>query len=551
MIAVPSCRDAVPDTVRPARGPIWFEDGTGAAGVDWVHRSGDSRKRYLVETIGAGAVIADLNGDEHLDLFLVNGGDVDRSDAPALLCGLFFGDGKGGLRRAPESDATRNPYFGFGAAAADYDKDGDLDIVVCCLGPIVLLRNRGDGTFEDVTAAAGLKASGWWSSACFGDVDGDGWLDLFVAAYFEFGPAARSRTKCEWAGIRVACGPKGETPLPDVLYRNKGNGTFEDVSERSGILADSPRFGLAVTMADLDEDHDLDILVANDSMPNNFWENDGKGSFTDTALNKGLALSAEGHAQAGMGLGVEDFDGDGRLDVLLTTFSRDYNTLFLQGADATFEDRTAVAGLAQPTWRELAFGVLAEDFDSDGEIDAFFANGHVYPEVDRFQVDTSYAQKCQVFRNLGKARFEDLAGKSGPGLEALGVSRGAASGDLDEDGRIDVVVSNLDAAPYLLWNRSASRNHWLEVRLRAARGVSDLTCVGAVVTVRSGDRAWKRESRAGTSFASSNSPDLHFGLGSRTAVESVDVRFPDGTVVTRRDVPIDRVLVIERRSESR
>jgi hypothetical protein len=542
-----SCGDAgAPAT--PLRGDIWFEEGARAAGIDFVHKSGDARKRYLVETIGAGVVLADLNGDEHLDVFLVSGGNVEQEAQPAPRCGLFFGDGKGAFLPAPESDATRMAVFGFGATAADYDRDGDLDLFVCCLGPDVLLRNRGDGTFDDVAAAAGVSDGHWSSSAAFGDVDGDGWLDLFVANYFEFGAAARERRGCEWAGIAVACGPKGETPEPDRLYRNKGDGTFEDVSRRSGILSHAPRFGLAVTMSDLDGDRDLDILVANDSMPNDFWENDGHGAFTETALEKGIALSSEGLAQAGMGLAVEDLDGDGRFDVLLTTFSRDYNTCFIQCGDGTFEDRTNLVGLAQPTWRELAFGVLAEDFDRDGEPDAFFANGHVYPEVDRFPVDTTYAQRCQVFRNKGRGRFEDRGGAAGPGLDLSAVSRGAAAGDLDEDGRIDVVVSNLDGPPHVLWNRSASANHWLAVRLRAAPGVSDLACVGSIVTVRAGDRTWRREVRAGGSFASCSAPDLVFGLGARTRADSVEIEFPDRTKEVRRDVPADRVLVIARGS---
>jgi len=542
-----SCHDAAPAASRSARGPVWFEEGARAAGIDFKHRSGGERKKYLIETIGSGVVVADLDGDEHLDVFLVNGGDIDPTAGPEPRNGLFFGDGKGHFRLAPESDATRKTGFGFGATAADYDRDGDLDLFICRLGSNLLLRNRGDGTFDDVTANAGLESNSWSSSAAFGDVDGDGWLDLFVASYFEFGSAAsRSHRDCEWAGIKVACGPKGETPEPDHLYRNKGDGTFEDVSERSGILADAPRFGLAVVMTDIDGDHDLDIIVANDSMPNDLWENDGHGHFTDTALNKGIALSSEGHAQAGMGLAVEDLNGDGRLDVLLTTFSRDYNACFLQSPDGTFDDRSDVAGLAQPTWRELSFGVVAEDFDRDGEIDAFFANGHVYPEVDRNPVDTTYAQKCQVFRNRGGARFEDLAGHAGPALDLLAVSRGAAAGDLDEDGRIDIVVNNLDGAPYVLWNRSDPKNHWIAVRLRAAAGVSDLTCVGAVVTVRTDDRTWRREVRAGGSYGSCSAPDLFFGLGARTAVKEVLVEFPDRTEDVRRDVEIDRVLVIKR-----
>lgn len=546
VLFVSSCRDSPSTPEAVTGGPIWFVEGARAAGIDFEHRSGAERKRWLVELIGAGVVAADVNGDEHLDIFFVNGGEVTPPTRPELGNGLYLGNGKGAFVRAPDSDATQKGGFGFGATAADYDRDGDVDIFVCRLGPDLLLKNRGDGTFEDVTAAAGVSDGHWSSSAAFGDVDGDGWVDLFVVNYFAFDEAARTRQHCEWAGLAVPCGPKGERAEPDRLYRNRGDGTFEDVSNSAGILVEHPRYGLAIAMTDFDGDDDLDILVANDSTPNNLWENDGKGHFTDTALERGIALSSEGLAQAGMGIAVEDLDADGRFDALLTTFSRDYNTCFLQGADGSFEDRSDVAGLAQPTWRELGFGVISEDFDGDGALDAFFANGHVYPDVDKFPVDTSYRQKNQIFRNTGRARFEDRSATAGPGLAQAAVSRGAAAGDFDEDGRVDIVVNNLDGPPFLLWNRGDGRHHWIAVRLRGARSHFDRTGIGSLVTVRCGDRTWKREVRSGSSFASCCSTDLHFGLGTSAAVDEVTVTWPGGGKDVRKNPPVGAMLVVTR-----
>ncbi len=526
---------------------IWFEDEAAAAGLVFEHRSGVARdKRYIIESIGAGTAVADFNGDGHLDVFLCGGGKTPRPEAEGRDSALFFGDGKGRFTRSTQVFATDRDGVAFGAVAADYDRDGDMDLFVCRWGENILWRNEGNGDFVDVTAKAGLRDRGWSSSAAFGDVDGDGWLDLYVAKYLDFGsPQSLARTNCDWAAIKVACGPKGEVPEADRLYRNKGDGTFEDVSDAAGITKEAPRYALAVMMTDIDRDRDLDIYVANDSMSNALWINDGKGHFTDSALEFGLALSAEGVAQASMGIAIDDMTGDDRPEVVVTNFARDYDTVYVQQADGTFDDRTDRFGMAQATWRQLAFGIISEDFDRDGRLDLFVANGHVYPEVDQHPVDTSYFQRCQIFRNDGGQRFIDVSDASGPGLAISTVHRGAAAGDFDEDGRIDLVVNVLDGKAELLMNRSERLGHWVAVRVRGRPGVSDLTCVGARVAVESGGRTLTREIRAGGSFASCSGSDVFFGLGS-ARIDSIVVSFPDGRVIKRHDAGADQVVLFER-----
>ncbi len=529
-----------------AEGALHFVEGAAAAGIDFRHVSGAPRaKTYLLESIGAGLAVADFDGDEHLDVYFVNGGSWPFRPDTAVTNRLFLGDGRGKFRRGPAGDPAEDASFGFGAAAADYDRDGDTDLYVCNWGSNRLLRNRGDGTFEDVTEAAGVGDPRWSAAAAFGDVDGDGRLDLYVANYVSFGgPDSLRKLECDWAGIKVLCGPQGLVPEPDRLYRNRGDGTFEDISEASGILAVPPRYALAVMMTDVDLDGDLDIYVANDSVPNSLFVNDGHGRFTEAGLETGLALSSEGVAQAGMGIAAEDFDRDGHRDFVVTNFARDYNTLYRNSGDGTFEDRSAAAGLAAPTHRFLAFGIVAEDFDLDGLFDLFFANGHVYPNVDDHPIDTTYRQKAQIFRGTEAGAFVEVVG-AGPDVRREKLGRGAVAGDFDEDGRMDVAVNNLDGPADLLWNRSRPRGRWLGVRVRVRDGTLDRHAVGARVEVTSAGRTQRREVRAGTSFASCSLADLAFSLGGAAAAERVVVVFPDGRRRELGTVEADRVVVVE------
>ena len=349
-----------------------------------------------------------------------------------------------------------------------------------------------------------------------------------------------------WSGLNVAPGPRGMTAEHDRLYRNRGDGTFEDVSSPAGLHREPARYALGVAIIDLDGDDRPDVYVANDSVPNTYWHNEGDMRFLDLGLGAGIALSGEGRAQAGMGIVAEDLSGDGELDLVVTNFARDYTTYYQRIGPGFFQDRTFASQLAVPTFPMLGFGVLGEDFNLDGALDLFVANGHVYPEVDDRPMATSYAQKNQVFRGLGDGRFEPLDGAAGPGLDLVAVSRGAAAGDLDGDGRVDLVVSNLDGPVHLLWNRTTSRGHWLGVRVRCPAGVRDRTCIGSRVTVEAGGRRWSRTVTAGSSFASSSSPDLVFGLGAAVRVRRVEVRFPDGTLHARENLPVDRYIEIER-----
>jgi hypothetical protein len=526
---------------------IRFVEGAREAGLQFEQRCGSlDDKHYLIETIGSGVVLADFNGDGYLDVYLVNGGAVPLAPSEDVVNSLFLGDGQGHFRPGPTDDPARDSGFGVGAVAADYDRDGDLDLYVCNWGPNVLLRNRGDGTFEDVTREAGVGDPRWSTSAAFGDVDGDGLLDLYVANYYEFGSRASMETPTAiWAGLEVFPGPRGLMPEPDRLYRNLGDGTFQDVSESAGILAAPPGYSLAVAMADLDHDGRTDIYVGADSTRNFYWHNEGNGRFVDIGLEAGVALSGNALPQASMGIGVGDLKEDGLIDLVVTHFARDYNTYYEAVGKNAFLDATFSSGLAGPTFPNLCFGIEMEDLDADGHLDLFFANGHVYPNVDERAMATSYPQRNQIFLGRGDGTLEDVSARAGPGLELLAVSRGTASGDIDADGRIDVVVNNVDGPPHLLWNRTTGMGHWLGIRVQGRAGALDLSGVGAVVTVRAGDRIQRREVRAGTSYASASMGPLMFGLGDSDQVEELTVEHPIGGTRRLRNLQADRVLTLE------
>ena len=529
----------------PGPAPFHFE----ARSVAFRQVCGRAKgKDSLLETIGSGVVVADFNGDENLDLYLVSGAEYPRGGAASgATNALWFGDGRGGFTEGPKGDPARDRGFGVGAVAADYDRDGDLDLYVCNWGKNVLLRNRGDGRFEDVSAAAGVAGGEWSASASFGDVDGDGLLDLYVANYLEFGSSdSLNVPPREWTGLKVPPGPKGLKPQHDRLYRNRGDGTFVDISASAGLFDEPARYSLAVLMSDLDADGDLDIYVANDSQSNAFWENNGQGRFEDVGLLNGSSMSINGHAQAGMGIAAEDLDNNGVFDLVVTNFIRDYNTLYLGRLDHSYDDRTTASGLASPTFMSLAFGVAAEDFDNDGIFDLFFANGHVYPQVDQNPVESHYAQKDQIFRGLGSGRFEECTRGAGPAFASAEVSRGVIAADLDGDGGQDLVISEVDAAPTILMNRSPSRGHWLVVRLRGKPPGRDLGCVASMVELElSSGRRLRREMRAGGSYASGGPAQLHFGLGGATEVTRLSVKPPRGPTLVFDHLGVDRAITIE------
>jgi enediyne biosynthesis protein E4 len=443
-----------------------------------------------------------------------------------------------------------NREWGFGVAVGDYDNDGDPDLYVTNLGPNVLYRNKGDGTFENVTQKAGVgDGDRWSSSAAFFDMDDDGDLDLYVANYMVCTPSAVPRAgtpeaqakNCAYRGIQVFCGPIGQTPVQDALYRNNGDGTFTDVTKGVGMWLDTPRYGLGIVTADFDSDGDQDVYVANDSVASSLWENDGHGMFKEVGLAKGVAFNADGRAQAGMGTDSGDYDGDGWLDLALTTFSQDLKTVYHNIGGKFFVDVSQLVGM-NVTYMQLSWGVGFHDFDLDGDEDLFIANGHVYPQVDGHGIGTSFRQANHLFRNDGK-RFVEVGKTAGPSLAVERSFRGAAFADYDDDGDVDVFVTALDDAGMLLRNDSPrGERHWLEVRLVGKKSNKD--GVGARVKVTSAGKTWIRERKGGGSYLSAHDPRLHFGLGTLGRVERIEVRWPSGHVDTLGDAHVDRVITI-------
>ena len=523
--------------------PRFFEaaEASGLDGFQLV--SGDHRKRYIVEANSAGVCVIDYDLDDLPDLYFVNGGRLSafRESRPSELRHALFRN-RGGRRFervTHEAGAGGNGYWGMGCSVTDYDADGFPDLYITAYGSNQLLRNRGDGTFEDVTEQAGVDDSRWSTGSAWSDVDLDGDLDLFVANYIELDPSnlpepgspaygamGRPGLGCKYFGIPVMCGPRGLKGAGDSLFVNRGDGTFEERSSKSGLEDPHAYFGLGALFANLDDDGLPDLFVANDSTPNLLYRNLGNAQFEEIGLLSGVAFNAHGVEQAGMGIAAGDFFNQGRQSLYVTHFSEEYNTLYRNEGDLNFSDVTTRAGLDRPTLPFVGWGALFLDADNDGWLDIFVANGHVFPSVDQLEQPSvgAYAQRSLLFWNLRNGRFRELPGLLD--LEHEQSSRGAAAADFDGDGRLDLVLSNLDSSPALFWNGSSDDNRYLRVRLLGA-GANRLA-LGAQVRVRTGDLAQMREVQSGGSYLSQSELVLHFGLGKHGRADSVEVRWPTG-----------------------
>jgi enediyne biosynthesis protein E4 len=511
---------------------IRLVDVAEQAGITLLNICGGASKDYIVEVNGNGAAFFDYDNDGDVDVLIVNGSTLpNMKQGGDQMIALFRNDGKGHFADVTRASGLSARGWGMGTCIADYDNDGFQDAYVTAFGPNVLVHNNGDGTFTDVTARAGVGDPRWSTNCAFGDYDRDGDLDLYVANYLAFSeltvPKRGTSSNCKYLGIDVMCGPRDLVGESDVLYRNNGDGTFTDVTRSAGIV-DPGNYGFGVLFSDLDGDGWPDIFVANDSVSNSLFRNNRDGTFSEIGLPSGLALSGDGKAQASMGADAADYDGDGRLDVFVTNFSHDYNTLYQNSADGFFSDVSYKAGLAAPSLPFLGWGAGFADFDNDGLLDIFVANGHVYPQIDQFAVGTKYLQRKQLFKNLGTGRFRDVSDEVAGGLLIEKSSRGAAFGDIDNDGDIDVLVINMNDRPTLLRNDTTAGNSWITLKLVAKSGNRD--AIGARVSLEQEGRIQVSEIRSGGSYLSHNDRRVHFGLGGRTNVPPVKVRWPDGAV---------------------
>ena len=529
--------------------PIFVERAADA-GLDFVHRNGAIGDYNYPELLVGGGALLDYDDDGFLDVYLVQSGPVPGSGpgnagvSPASGSGappgnrLFRNLGDGTFEDATEAAGVGDTSYGAGATAADYDRDGLVDLYVLNVGANRLYRNLGGGAFEDVTERAGVGDASWSSSAVFVDYDRDRDLDLFVANYVVWS-ADRERPCLGPNGLRNYCNPAEYSPAPDTLYRNEGNGRFVDASDAAGIRSVAGP-GLGVVAGDFDGDGLVDLYVANDQAVNHLWLNQGDGTFREDALPRGAALNELGQPEASMGIAVADPDGDGDLDLFLTHLSGETNTFYRNESGAFFVDVTdekRLGGVSQPY---TSFGASWFDYDGDGVLDLFVANGKVTPG-DTAAFD--YREPNQLLRGMPSGRYEDTSGHAGTALELLEVSRGAAFGDLDNDGDVDIVVVNNEGPARLLRNEVGNAASWLIVDL-CGGGALDRSAIGSRVTVQAGGRSWTRDARPAQSFAAANDPRVHFGLGDAERIDRLEVRWPDGAATERADVEVNRILRI-------
>jgi hypothetical protein len=489
---------------------------------------GERTKQYILETTGGGAAILDYDDDGWPDVFLVNGSRLGGGTAPSR---LYHNRGDGTFADVTAGSGLDRQGWGQGVCAGDYDNDGRVDLFVTYYGQSVLYRNQGGGVFADTTRPAGLMRPDRYSTGCaFLDYDRDGRLDLFVSAYLDYDDALRyppgtAGQNCSWKGFAVLCGPAGLRGAQNVLYHGNADGTFTDVSERAGILRPAPSFGFTPLVLDYDNDGWPDVYVANDSRASLLFHNERDGTFKERGLMAGAALTADGRAQAGMGVAAADYDRDGWLDIAKTNFDDDTTSLYHNLGDGGFEESSVRAGLGANN-RYLGWGVGFLDFDLDGWPDLLTVNGHVYPEADRAGGRYAYEQRPRLYRNLASGRFEDVSMQAGPAVALPKAARGAAFGDLFNRGRVDVVVNNMNDVPTVLHDCAAATGQALVVKLEGTR--SNRSAIGARVVVQVGPRRLLDEVRSGGSFCSQSDLRLHFGLGTSARADRVEVEWPSG-----------------------
>jgi hypothetical protein len=532
---------------KPGNSTIRFSDITAASGITFQHTL-SPEKKYLIESMAGGVLLLDYDGDGWLDIYFTNSPTVDMAlHGQKAKSALYRNNHDGTFTDVTDKAGVGYPCWAMGGAVGDYNNDGWPDILVTCEEGIVLYRNNGDGTFTDVTKQAHLTDPRWATGAAFGDYDGDGFVDLMVSRYVEFDldhlPQFGVGATCRFRGIPVQCGPRGMKGLGDSLYHNNGDGTFTDVSKVAGVEDSHGYYGLGVIWSDFDDDGRPDLFIADDSTPNYLYRNEGNGRFNDISYISGTAVGKDGGEMAGMGVAVCDFNHTGRFSIHVTNFEDQSNSLYRNDGGMSFTDAGDVAGIGQITIPYMGWGTGCVDFNNDGWPDLFVVNGHVYPQVDSLQAGPKYRQRKLVFQNQKDGTFRDISNSVGPAVTVPQPSRGAAFGDLFNDGRIDVVVENMDGLPMVLRNQDGSHNHWITIQLLGTR--SNRLALGAKVRVVAGALSQIEEVRSGGSYLSQNDLRLHFGLGSANKVDRVEIRWPSGATQTLQNLACDRFYAVK------
>jgi enediyne biosynthesis protein E4 len=536
-------------------GPIVFEDVAAKAGLTtWHHKAGTSDKQLILEAKGPGVCLIDYDHDGWLDIYLVNGSTYDAlaGKAEAPHAALFRNNHDGTFTDVTAKAGVANDRWGYGCVVADYDNDGWPDLYVTNYGANRLYHNNHDGTFTDKAETAGVAIGTWSAGATFGDYDGDGLLDLFVDGYLKLDlknpPYSRSKAVgfgfCQYRGEQVMCGPRGLTGEQDHLFHNNGDGTFTDVSKKLGVDDPAGYYGLGALFVDVNGDGKMDLLVANDSTPNYLYMNTGKGTFEDASYTSGYALNNDGREVANMGIAVGDYENNGHLSIVNTTFADDYNVLFQNDGTGFFTDVSYQAGIAVSSIPFVSFADGFLDYDNDGWQDLLIINGHVYPEVDRHpDWGTSYAERPLLYHNIKKGKFETVPAVEGSGLARVTVGRGAAFGDIFNDGKIDVVVNNMDGAPMLLRNVNADHHHWVDIGFIGGPK-SPRDAVGTTVYLNATGTRQRGDVLSGGSYLSSNDKRVHFGLADATDAGTLEIHWPSGAKETVKLPAVDRIYTI-------
>ena len=531
---------SLPELPSDRNGAVRFQDVTQAAGIHWKHENGATPEKFVIEMIGGGGAFLDFDNDGWMDIYLVNSGSHERSPTRLVAPNaLYRNHGDGTFRNVTKGAGVEGRGYGDGVAVGDFDNDGWADMYVTNFGPNILYRNRGDGTFEDVTDRAGVAMGKWSTSAAFFDMENDGDLDLFVCNYLDWNYKRNFYCGERREGYRLYCNPRHFPSLPSVLFRNNGNGTFTEVTKAAGL--DHAGKALGVVTGDIDGDGFSEIYVANDTIANFLFKNKGNGSFEEIGLFAGVAYGIRASPESGMGTDFGDFDGDGRIDLMVTNIDQEMNNLYSNQGEDWFADVTVVAGLGQVAILFSGFGVRFLDYDNDGDLDLVVLNGHVSDNIHLYKPSVRFAESPFLLENVG-GRFRKVGEEAGKIWETPLPGRALAAGDYDNDGDSDLLFVNNDQAPVLLRNDGGNRNPWLGLSLVGSRSNRD--GVGAVVTVSTNRRTLVRHRHGGGSYQAAHDPRLIFGLVAGEELKSIEIRWPGGAVQTLEPLELGRYHLI-------